>query len=116
MAIPFRPIPFLGNPHLQTLLKNVLPAPRFRYPTTKHVIHVEAGDRIALHDTTPPRWRPGDPIMLLVHGLSGSHYSTNVVALANLLVPHGLRVARIDLRGAGAGAGLARTIYNAGSS
>lgn len=116
MRKPFQPLPFLDNPHVQTLLKNLMPAPRFRHASLLRHVALPDGDQLAIHDTVPSNWRPGDPIVLIAHGLSGCHRSTNVVALANLLAPRGFRVVRLDLRGAGAGESLARSSYNAGCS
>jgi hypothetical protein len=71
------------------------------------------GDALAAHETTPPGWQPGDPIILLVHGLGGCHRSAMMQRLTNEFTAHGLRVVRVDLRGAGAGTPLARRVYNA---
>jgi predicted alpha/beta-fold hydrolase len=55
-------------------------------------------------------------MVLLVHGLGGCHRSGYMQRLGGLLLPHGLRVVRMDLRGAGAGAALARRSYHGGCS
>jgi predicted alpha/beta-fold hydrolase len=112
----FRPLPFLGNPHVQTLLGNLLPAPRLRYPTREHIVRLADGDGLMLHDTMPPNWRPGGRIALLVHGLGGSHRSGYMRRVAKLLLPHGLRVVCMDLRGCGRGLPLARRPYHGGCS
>src|SRR5205807_6490275 len=70
----------------------------------------------ALHDALPARWRTGDPLVLLVHGVGGSHRSAYMVRLANALTRRHARVVRLDVRGAGAGAGRARKLYNGGCS
>src|SRR5947208_2286341 len=69
----FRPLPFLGNPHVQTILGNLAQGPRVRWPTSMHVVPLCDGDALAAHDTVPPSWHPGDSIVILVHGLGGSH-------------------------------------------
>jgi predicted alpha/beta-fold hydrolase len=71
------------------------------------------GDALAVHDTTPAAWRPGAPVVLLVHGLGGCHRSFYLQRLTNQFTDHGLRAVRVDLRGAGAGVRLARRVYNA---
>src|SRR5579864_2254397 len=88
----FRPLPLLGNPHLQTLLGNFLPAPKLRYPTHERIVRLSDGDGLVLHDTVPQNWQPGGRIALLVHGLGGSHRSGYMRRVAKLLLPHGLRV------------------------
>jgi predicted alpha/beta-fold hydrolase len=53
---------------------------------------------------------------VLIHGLTGSHRASYVQRLAGQLLPRGLRVVRMDLRGAGHGFPLARRPYHAGCS
>lgn len=69
-----------------------------------------------VHDDCPPLWKPTAGAALLLHGLSGSHLSPLLVRLTTKLVERGVRVFRWDLRGCGAGAGLARYPYHAGCS
>jgi predicted alpha/beta-fold hydrolase len=112
----FRPLPFLGNAHVQTLLGNLLPVPHFRFPTVERPVRLPDGDQLMLHDTTSANWPPGGRIALLVHGLSGSHRSGYMQRVARLLLPGGWRVFRMDLRGCGKGMALARRPYHGGCS
>ena len=57
-----------------------------------------------------------DGAVLLVHGLAGSARSPLLLRLAQRLYEQGRRVFRLDLRGCGAGLGLARLPYHAGRS
>ena len=116
MDFDFKPLPFLGNAHVQTLLGNLLPAPAFRFPIRECRVRLADGDQLLLHETTPPSWRPGDRVALLVHGLGGSHRSGYMQRLAQALVRNGMRVARMDLRGCGRGLPLARRPYHGGCS
>jgi predicted alpha/beta-fold hydrolase len=77
---------------------------------------VEDGDRLVVLESVPPGWRAGEPAAVLVHGLAGCARSPYVVRFARGLVGMGIRVVRMNLRGAGAGFGLARGIYHAGRS
>src|SRR5262245_15371115 len=99
---PFRPLPFLGNPHVQTVLGNLLPAPAVAWPSRLRLVALPEGDRLVVHENTPARWQPGRPIALLVHGLGGSHHSAYMRRLANGFLHRSVRVGRLDLRGAGA--------------
>jgi hypothetical protein len=54
----FRPLPLLGNPHVQTVLGTVLGGPPPRGALRRHVL-LPDGDRLVLHDSTPPAWPPG---------------------------------------------------------
>jgi predicted alpha/beta-fold hydrolase len=112
----FRPLPFLGNRHLQTVLGTWLPGPEPRLATREQLVGLPDGDRLVLHDSTSARWRPGDPVALLVHGLGGCHRSGYMRRVAGLLVPRGVRAVRMDLRGTGRGVTLARRPYHAGCS
>lgn len=74
------------------------------------------GDQLVVHDDAPADWPPHGRAALLVHGLAGSHQSPYMQRIAARLLDHGVRVFRLDLRGAGAGLGLARLPYHAGRS
>ena len=112
----FRPLPFLGNPHVQTLLGNWPEAGAQPLAARERQVLLPDGDRLVAHDSTPDRWRPGGRIALLVHGLGGSHRSGYLRRLAGRLLARGLRVVRLDLRGVGRGEALARRTYHGGCS
>jgi predicted alpha/beta-fold hydrolase len=112
----FRPLPLLSNPHVQTLLGAWLSGPACPPPRRVQVVWLPDGDGLMLYDNVPAGWRPGGPVALLVHGLTGSHASTNIQRLAVLLLDRRVRVARLDLRGAGRGLALARNTYHSGRS
>ncbi len=112
----FKPLPLLGNPHVQTLLGHLLRGPSVRLPTRRRVVWMPDGDGLMLHETVPPGWTAGGPIAVLVHGMTGSHASAGIQRLAVLLLERGARVIRLDQRGAGAGLALARGVYHAGRS
>jgi len=114
-AIAFRPMPLLEGPHLQTILAALVPvrpAPR----SEPRRLELPGGDRLALHVSTPRSWRPEDPTVALVHGLCGCARSPYIVRLARKLLRRGTRAVRVDLRGCGAGRGLAREPYHSGRS
>ncbi len=112
----FYPLRFLSNAHVQTLLGNFLEGPHFTQPSTKHVIALPDGDQLVIHDSKSRWWRAGEPIAILVHGLGGSHLSPGLQRTARLLWPHGFRIVRVNLRGCGTGAALARKPYHGGCS
>jgi uncharacterized protein len=112
----FRPHPLLWNGHVQTLAAAYLmPAPRLE-TTERHLVHLDDGDRLALHDDCPADWRPGDRCVLLIHGLSGCHGSPYLRRITSKLMREGKRVFRLDQRGSGAGALLANFTYHSGRS
>jgi predicted alpha/beta-fold hydrolase len=115
-ARSFRPLPFIGNPHLQTLLAHVLPGPRLPAAGWLGCVLLPDGDRLAMHDNAPPAWQAGDGIVILVHGLGGCHRSGYMLRLTRGFLERSLRVIRVDLRGVGAGETLARRTYHGGCS
>src|SRR4051812_34946298 len=119
MSLPddaFRPLPLLGNPHLQTVLGNLFGGGDSALPSSPVLVPLPDGDRVVLHDTAPRGWLSGAPVAVLVHGLGGSHRSSYLQRVAFRLVCRGVRVFRMDLRGAGAGLALARRLYTAACS
>lgn len=113
---PFRPAPWLSNPHVQTVAAYLS---RHRAPVIKaklHLVQLPDGDRIAIHDSQPSNWITGDRIAILVHGLCGSSDSPYMRRTAAKLMRSGVRVVRVDMRGWGASQFTARGHTHAGSS
>ncbi|WP_010586893.1 YheT family hydrolase [Schlesneria paludicola] len=77
---------------------------------------VDNDDRLAFQDDCPAGWVTGDRVVVLGHGLSGSHASPYMVRIAHQLYSRGVRTVRLDWRGSGAGVGLARYPYHSGRS
>src|SRR5262249_42572677 len=98
----------------QTIAGRYLPSPRVRLRSTDHMIGLGDGDRLSVLESVPAGWRRGEPSALLVHGLAGCARSPYVVRVAARLVGIGVRVVRMDLRGAGSGFGVARGVYHSG--
>jgi len=113
---PFRMHPVLRGGHMQTLAGVYLPGLTFPYRATQHRISLPDDDILIIHDEVPDGWKPIQGTAVLVHGLCGSHLSPYLVRIAAKLNAVGTRAIRIDLRGCGAGAGLATNPYHAGRS
>lgn len=116
MTGEFRPPPLLGNSHVQTFLALWMKRGRLPGRTRRWRVPLPDGDALVLHDNTPSRWRSGGPVAVVVHGLTGSHRSAGVTLLADRIARRGIRVFRVDLRGAGASFRLCRKFYTAGCS
>lgn len=121
---PFRPHPLVRGGHLQTIVGSHLPGPSVN-GATLHRVPLPDGDAIALHNDageTRDAGGAGDGglsdrnVIVLVHGLGGSHESGYMVRCSAKLRAAGARVFRMDLRGCGAGIGLARHPLHAGRS
>jgi predicted alpha/beta-fold hydrolase len=113
---PFRPHPLLASGHAQTLAGVFLPSPARAYRARQHRLTLCDGDMIVLHDDCPAGWRSGDRAALLIHGLAGCHSSGYMRRTAHKLGGRGIRAFRMDLRGCGAGQGLAHQPYHSGRS
>ena len=111
---PFEPHPLLRNPHWQTLAGRYFPGRGGALPSVYHEVRMPDGDRLTLLDARPVGWRPGCPVVLFVHGLGGCARASYVTRVAARLHEAGARTVRMNLRGAGAGFGLARGIYHSG--
>ena len=111
----FRTHAFVRGGHLQTILSLRKPEAGPLNPTLRWV-DLEDGDQLAMHDDCPPLWRPGDPAVMLVHGLCGSRLSPYMVRLANRFLGVGTRVFRLEMRGCGAGRDRSRGLTHAGRS
>ncbi len=113
---PFRPTPWLGNPHVQTVAAyfSRYHAPRIK--AERRIVPLPDGDQIAIHDSQPGNWITGDRIAILVHGLCGSSESPYMLRTTSKLLRGGIRVIRVDMRGWGASQFLSRGHAHAGSS
>lgn len=115
-ALPFKAPWLVRGGHCQTLVAYVWHGAAHPYSARQHIVDLADGDRIVLHDDCPEEWRPGDRVALLSHGLAGCHLSPYMVRIAAKLNARGVRSFRMDLRGAGSGATLARLHYHSGRS
>jgi uncharacterized protein len=114
--VPFAPHALLRGGHAQTLAGAYLPEPHLAYQARQERVSLADGDQIVLHDDCPRSWAADGRSALLIHGLAGSHESGYMRRIAHKLNVAGVRAFRMDLRGCGAGAGLARLPYHSGRS
>jgi hypothetical protein len=112
----FEPLPLLANGAIQTIVSYLLPSANIIGDEIHHVVDLVDGDKLALIENRPHGFKESSRIVLIVPGLAGSHASNYVARLAKLLFSQGYLVFRMNLRGCGAGAGLARFPYHAGRS
>ena len=123
MLPPFRAHPLLRGGHAQTVAGCYLPGLTVIERATRHVVELPDGDRIVLHEDEPDQRALENgsahnrgKVVLLVHGLGGSHRSGYLQRCMHKLTIRGIRVFRMDLRGCGAGVPLARYPVHAGRS
>lgn len=112
----FSPAFALTNGHLQTLTGWFAPGRPVLEPARPHHVPLADGDQIVLHDNCPMSWRPGQRVIMLLHGLAGCHQSPYLERMTAKLLARGYRAVRMDMRGCGAGLTLARWHYHGGRS
>ncbi|MBN9286741.1 MAG: hypothetical protein BGO43_02355 [Gammaproteobacteria bacterium 39-13] len=113
---PFKPLPGISTGRIQTIASLYFPYNPFINNTKQHIIPLSDGDKIVLVENRPKNWVKSSRIILLVHGLSGSHLSKYFIRLTHYFVRHGYLVIRMNLRGCGVGRGLAQHLYHSGRS
>lgn len=113
--MPFRSSRLIRGGHLQTIL-SIRHESASGLAPRKHLVEVSEGDRILLHEDTTGSLSEESPCVLFVHGLSGCHSSPYMERFAKRFLGRGFRVFRIDMRGCGAGAELAKHLTHAGRS
>jgi predicted alpha/beta-fold hydrolase len=117
MAVPaFEPHPLLRGGHAQTILGRYVGGGRLPLAAAPHQVVLPDGDRLLVLESVPRGWEVPMPAAILVHGLAGCAKANYVVRVSQRLLHLGIRVVRVNLRGAGDGFGLARGIYHAGRS
>jgi len=96
--------------HAQTIWGHLLPSEGLRDPGELVEIPLEGGDRLSA------RYHAGrgDAVVYLFHGLAGTNDAGYMRRTARLALALGYGVYRVNHRGCGEGAGLARALYHSG--
>ncbi len=110
--LDFRPLPGLSSCHLQTILAS-LRKPKSAPPSTTICVGLGKGDFLACEVSRPEIF---SKIVVLVHGLGGSHESNYMVRMARRCYDNGIMAVRVNLRGCGSGKELSSLPYNGGRS
>ena len=113
---PFQPPWWLTGAHAQTLAAAYWPARLPEHRAVARQVELDDGDIVVVHEDCPDGWPSDGRVALLTHGLGGCHRSPLLVRLAAKLNERGVRVFRWDMRGCGAGTGLAVRPYHGGCS
>lgn len=110
--------PWIGG-DLQTIKNNLVwQAPRFS-PDQQSRLTLPMSDGTGdtlLGLLDQPKQKTSLPLLILIHGLTGSETSRNIMVSAAHFVSLGFPVLRLNLRGAGPSEGLCREHYHAGRS
>ncbi len=112
---PFRPAPFLANPHLQTLFASFHRNKPAKLQRERQRISLADGDFVLLDTYTPAQVDARAPLVLIVHGLSGSSESHYVLGLQKVLAEQHWPSVAMNCRGA-TEPNQATRAYHAGAS
>ena len=117
MPRSFVPIPLARSGHLQTIAGIYWPqTDRVGGIQSSHLVSIGDDGSLAVTINQNADWKPGQRIVLLIHGLTGSENSGHIVRLSDAFVKRGFLAVRMNMRGCGPGEGLARGIYHSGRS
>jgi len=94
----FRPLPLLSHPLAQTIIGS-FGCPLKGAPSEVWTTPVEEGNAVDSKHSVPEHWTPGDPIVVMTHGLSGSTESRYMVRMSRWLFREGKYVVRVNHRG-----------------
>ena len=112
----FDPHPLVTNGHMQTLLGIRWPTNAAPYQAQQYRVALDDGDQVVLHEDAPVGATETAPIVLMIHGMAGSYRSSYMSRMVGRLLDQGYRVFRMDMRGCGAGEGLAKIPPHCGCS
>lgn len=111
-AEDFRPAWWLPGGHAQTIVPALLRAPEPPGPGEARLVAVTPGTIVRVDIDRPEHATPRGTL-LIIHGLGGSSRSVVVLRTAEQARAAGWVCARLNLRGCGESAELARSLYNA---
>jgi predicted alpha/beta-fold hydrolase len=115
----FRPRRGLLNGHLQTIVGNYYPRPKFSLMTERDEVVVDPADNsrvVCFCHWQPESARPAALTLVLVHGLEGSSDSRYMHGLATRAFAAGCNVVRMNMRNCGNSDELTPTLYNSALS
>lgn len=112
---PFKPAWWLRNNHAQTLFSTLFRSPP-ALQRRRETMTLADGDFLDLDFFEPANYQTAMPLVLIVHGLSGSSESHYVLGLQQTLAERGWASAALNCRGASGRANNLPRAYHAGSS
>ena len=106
----------LANGHLQTIVGNFLPRPRFDLPAVAETVEVDPADGSRVLCQCHWQREPGRLAVVLVHGLEGSSDSRYIQGVAMRAWAAGFNVIRMNMRNCGDTDALTPTLYHSALS
>lgn len=113
---PFRPAWWLSGAHGQTVFSSLFRQPP-RPPRQRERVWLPDEDFVDIDYCLPPGWQVGQlPLVLVIHGLSGSSESHYVLGLQQALLDQGWASVAMNCRGASGEPNRSLRAYHAGAS
>ena len=112
----FKPPAWMGGPLRQTIIPYYIPFKEKPAPGTHHKVTMCDGDTLVVNVNKPDKWRSGDRVIMMIHGLAGREESPYLVRSGRKLYDLGYLVVKVNLRSCGPGRGLAKKPYHSGQS
>ena len=113
----FRPLPFLGGGHRQTVLGQLFRwGSRWPFPVEDIIVDAGNGVRLLVRASWQNQSQDTTPAILLLHGLEGSDRSAYMLSFGIQAYQQGWHVLRMNMRGCGDSLSLCAQLYNAGLS
>lgn len=110
----FVPHPWLVTGHLQTLGTRLFQPAALAGERLR--VDLGNGDALVALVNEPPSATPGGPVLVLVHGMTGSSSSGYMIRIARAALGRGAVVVRMNMRNCGEGEGCSRLPYHSGRS
>lgn len=115
-TLDFFPSPVMSSPHFQTIVPTLFNIKGEEPPSASFFILLEDGDVLCCKMSTPSSWNSKQKTIVIVHGLGGTDGSSYMVRMSRKFYRAGYRTIRLNLRGSGPAAHLARRPYHGGTS
>lgn len=112
---PFCPAHALSNAHLQTLFASVHRRKPLHIKRERNTVLLSDGDYVFLDFHYPKQEKANSPLVLVIHGLSGSSNSHYIIGLQRSLAAQGIASVAMNCRGS-LQANKAVRAYHAGAS
>lgn len=96
--LPFQTLPFLKTGTMQTIAAYYFPYNPLLSPEAQHTIDLKKHEQIILIENRPKKLIASKRIILMLHGLNGSHRSKYLIRLTKQFIRDGYHVFRLETK------------------